>query len=207
MLADASELNRITADDATQGRLEELESSGRIFRYDMGGNDSCKFEVFVDARIPDAVRERAEQRATGLLLRLPTGRLVVCGFERLADGAGTAATTFDVPPGDYTLEAFVMPPPPDPPETLKNTANGCGCLLALLSGVVGVVMISRSMWLGWVLAPAPILLLAAQTLWWNLSGARARAERASADGPPEIVVGLVRIDETPPEMRGGRISV
>jgi hypothetical protein len=207
VLTDASELGRVTSEDAAEGRVEDLEIAGRIFRYDPGGNGRCKLAIYVDEELPEEVRSRSERRVERLLLRIPSGRLAVCGFEELAGPREVEVASTRVAAGDYLLEAHLMPLLEEK-ESLGSRATGWGCVASVLAAFAGAVSIAASSWIGWVLVAVSVLYVAAITLWYNLSGERARAERREAEEPPSVVVALKRLTEMPPpDLRGGNISV
>lgn len=85
---------------------------GALLYWYTAADGTMALGVYVDEPVPAALLARAEHGASGLLLRVPSGRLVFAGVEILGDLQDEPARWpgdepgLDLAPGDYVLEAF-----------------------------------------------------------------------------------------------------
>jgi len=90
--------------------LEDDAAEGHLFLIHTGADCGGPIDVYVDAEVPDAVRNAARLLDGEFLIRVPTGRLVVGGVEdyRSAKPRITGENSIvSIPSGDYRLRCYV----------------------------------------------------------------------------------------------------
>lgn len=107
-------------DDNWSDYCLDMPDTGRMFRYQEGGDGSPVVHVFVDEQPEDELVAMMQGEITGSLLRVPTGRLILAAGEDLPALAKDnhehrplerhplCEGDWSVPPGNYELWAFNM---------------------------------------------------------------------------------------------------
>jgi hypothetical protein len=87
-------------------------TAGDVLLYSAGGDCEIRVRLLLDEEMPAAFQPKVREQQRDLLLKLPTGRLFLCGLEDLGKNAegclsNSAAPTYtaDLPPGDYLVAA------------------------------------------------------------------------------------------------------
>ena len=87
-------------------------TAGEVLLYSAGGDCEIRVRVLLDEEMTASFQSKVREQQCDLLLKLPTGRLFLCGLEDLGKTAETslshsAAPTYtaDLPPGDYLVDA------------------------------------------------------------------------------------------------------
>jgi hypothetical protein len=91
--------------DRPLARLKELARAGQLFFVD--GEDPIDMElaVFASGPPPADLALDFEPQGGGFLLDVPSGRVVISGYEAWLAGAAELQTTVSVPPGSYLVVA------------------------------------------------------------------------------------------------------
>lgn len=95
-----------------QDEVEAAALAGELLYWYTAADGTHALRVYVDEPVPAEVRAKAENGATGLLLHVPSGRLVFAGVELLGDLDDDPARWpgdepgLDLAAGDYALDAF-----------------------------------------------------------------------------------------------------
>lgn len=94
---------------------EHLARSGRLFYFEPQDALAGSIRIFVDESPPEDLVARAVQSVRGRLLRVPSGEIVVCRMTALAadappDELANAMRVAVEAPGDYRVDAHVLPP-------------------------------------------------------------------------------------------------
>jgi len=99
---------------ATTSKLEPHVAAGDVLLYSFGGDGEIQMRLLLDEGMPEAFQPKVCEHQRDLLLKIPTGRLLLCGLEftgieaekLLAPRGSSAGCTAEVPPGDYLAEVY-----------------------------------------------------------------------------------------------------
>jgi hypothetical protein len=101
-------------DKITASRLEPHVAAGDALLYSFGGDGEVQMRLLLDEPVPEPFQPKVCEHLHHLLLRIPTGRLVLCGLEctgretdkLLAHRVAATHCTAEVPPGNYLAEVY-----------------------------------------------------------------------------------------------------
>jgi hypothetical protein len=103
------------AEKATRRTLEPHVTAGEALLYSAGGDGDVCVRLLLDEPMPGEFQPKIREQQRDLLLRLPTGRLFLCGLEDLGRKAeivlshsAAASCTADLAPGDYLADACIL---------------------------------------------------------------------------------------------------
>lgn len=105
--------SHVLYDPSIGGRVEkeaEVEAAARagtLLAMYTAGDGALGYRIYVDEDLPDALRGRVATTHEGLLLKVPSGKLVASGLEHHGD-ATKAAATAEVPAGNYLVDAYEL---------------------------------------------------------------------------------------------------
>lgn len=222
ILTDSTEIGSIAPREVSGEEIEAIESDGKIFVYEMGGNGDCKFEVFLSSDSPKELLNRSYRTSRDNLLHIPSGKLIAAGVELLSGPkeqfSKVRQTEVEIPSGSYRLHAYCIEPTKQeldgPSETAFDKISRWGCMTTLLFGIATVFAAIVKAWSIVVpIVTIVVLYWVAYLLWYNLSGKRDEKEARQAkelhDGSPSVVVEIWPLGEDVniSQMRGGHISV
>jgi hypothetical protein len=99
---------------ATTTKLEPHVAAGDALLYSSGGDGEVRMCLLFGESVPEAFQSKVCEHQRDLLLRIPTGRLLLCGLEctgietekLLAHRVAAASCTAELPPGNYLAETY-----------------------------------------------------------------------------------------------------
>jgi hypothetical protein len=91
----------------TNAAILEAVRSGSALLYSAGGDVDIRARVIVGEEVPKSFLSRVAVVESQRLLRLPTGRLIVCGVEEHPKLAADA-TPCELPIGNYLVDAYLL---------------------------------------------------------------------------------------------------
>ncbi|MBI2930601.1 MAG: hypothetical protein HYY16_03030 [Planctomycetes bacterium] len=90
--------------------LAKEAKAGNLFSYGLGGDGECKITMYVDEVPPKETVVRAHRRSENLLLKVPSGTLVLTGAEELPfkkKRARGKPSSVLLPRGSYRIDAYL----------------------------------------------------------------------------------------------------
>jgi hypothetical protein len=101
---------------ASVHKLEPHVVAGDVLLYSFGGDGEVRMCLLLDENLPEEFQPKVCKHQRDLLLRIPNGRLLLCGLEEtgiateklLAHRVAAANGTAEVPPGNYLAQAYEL---------------------------------------------------------------------------------------------------
>ena len=148
--------------DRPLAALKALARPGQLFFIDGEDPIDMPLAIFAGEPIPDDLARDFEPHGGGFLLEVPSGRVVVSGYEAWLSGDGDRSTTVAVAPGSYLVVAHSR----EPVEGKRFTEG-----LERAVGARDLAYHTRVSWLG-LLGCLPLIVLGFSLLGqrWRMAG-------------------------------------
>jgi hypothetical protein len=184
---------------------------GDLFSVDVSGRVDLRVLV---GDVPEDERpRRAERSVRDLLLRVPTGRLLVAPLEHWdpRELEKPAFTVVEVPRGTHALECWLLPAKEEPLPPVHARVEK----IVSVVGVIGIVLFAAGVvgaFGAWFMhhGAAALAIVASVSAYWTTAIVAVKHLRAKHGAPPATkrvpMVLVLRPDPSPVPRRGGTLD-